>query len=172
MALFAMIHSMVSSLGRALNESQLKDMNIDVLPDYQDPYSGRTLTRGEIGCFLSHYNVWKEVIDRGLNKSLLIEDDVRFELQFKNKLMKVMNDIEATQLPWDIIYIGRKRMQVQRPEKAVPNVMNLVEADYSYWTLGYAISRQGAQKLIAAEPLSKMLPVDEFLPVMYNKHPV
>ncbi|MEE6522012.1 hypothetical protein FKM82_020405 [Ascaphus truei] len=89
--------------GKALNESQLKDMNIDVLPDYQDPYSGRTLTRGEIGCFLSHYNVWKEVIDRGLNKSLLIEDDVRFELQFKNKLMKVMNDIEATQLPWDIM---------------------------------------------------------------------
>jgi len=69
-------------------------------------------------------------------------------------------------------YIGRKRMQVQQPEKAVPNVMNLVEADYSYWTLGYAISFQGAQKLIGAEPFSKMLPVDEFLPVMYNKHPV
>ncbi|CAM9156372.1 unnamed protein product, partial [Bubo scandiacus] len=68
--------------------------------------------------------------------------------------------------------IGRKRMQVQEPEKAVPNVMNLVEADYSYWTLGYAISFQGAQKLIGAEPFSKMLPVDEFLPVMYNKHPV
>jgi len=69
-------------------------------------------------------------------------------------------------------YIGRKRMQVQEPEKAVPNVMNLVEADYSYWTLGYAISFQGARKLIGAEPFSKMLPVDEFLPVMYNKHPV
>lgn len=69
-------------------------------------------------------------------------------------------------------YIGRKRMQVERPEKAVPNVMNLVEADYSYWTLGYVISLQGAQKLIGAEPFSKMLPVDEFLPVMYNKHPV
>ncbi|PIO35051.1 hypothetical protein AB205_0041360 [Aquarana catesbeiana] len=63
-------------------------------------------------------------------------------------------------------------MQVQRPEKAVPNVMNLVEADYSYWTLAYAISQQGARKLVAAEPLNKMLPVDEFLPVMYNKHPV
>ncbi|CAI5776257.1 Hypothetical predicted protein [Podarcis lilfordi] len=69
-------------------------------------------------------------------------------------------------------YIGRKRMQVERPEKAVPNVMNLVEADYSYWTLGYALSLQGARKLIGAEPFSKMLPVDEFLPIMYNKHPV
>ncbi|XP_053325652.1 procollagen galactosyltransferase 2 [Spea bombifrons] len=158
--------------GKALNASQLKVMNINVVPGYHDPYSGRTLTRGEIGCFLSHYYIWKEVIERGLEKSLVIEDDVRFELQFKNRLMKVMNDIEEAGVEWDLIYIGRKRMQVERPEKAVPNVMNLVEADYSYWTLGYAISWQGAQKLVSVEPLSKMLPVDEFLPVMYNKHPV
>lgn len=50
-------------------------------------------------------------------------------------------------------------------------VRNLVVAGYSYWTLAYAISRRGAQKLLAAKPLSKMLPVDEFLPIMYDKHP-
>jgi hypothetical protein len=32
-----------------------------MLPGYRDPYSSRPLTRGEIGCFLSHYSVWKEV---------------------------------------------------------------------------------------------------------------
>lgn len=63
-------------------------------------------------------------------------------------------------------------MQVERPETSVPYIYNLVEADYSYWTLGYMMSLQGARKLLRAEPLSKMLPVDEFLPVMYNKHPV
>ncbi|OXB84329.1 UNVERIFIED_CONTAM: hypothetical protein H355_007212 [Colinus virginianus] len=159
-------------LVRALNTSQLKALSIDMLPGYRDPYSSRPLTRGEIGCFLSHYYIWQEVVNRGLEKTLVIEDDVRFEHQFKRKLMKLMDDIEEAQLDWELIYIGRKRMQVQQPEKAVPNVMNLVEADYSYWTLGYAISFQGAQKLIGAEPFSKMLPVDEFLPVMYNKHPV
>ncbi|XP_078515346.1 procollagen galactosyltransferase 2 [Lissotriton helveticus] len=158
--------------GKALNTSQLKAMKIDMLPGYHDPYSGRELTRGEIGCFLSHYYIWKEMVDRNLEQVLVIEDDVRFENHFKRKLMKVMSDIEETQLEWDLIYIGRKRMQVQRPEKAVPNVMNLVEADYSYWTLGYAISLHGAKKLLAADALNKMLPVDEFLPVMYNKHPV
>lgn len=69
-------------------------------------------------------------------------------------------------------YIGRKRMQVDHPEKAVPNIHSLVEADYSYWTLGYMISLQGAEKLLKAEPLKRVLPVDEFLPIMYNKHPV
>ncbi len=62
-------------------------------------------------------------------------------------------------------------MQVQKPEQSVDGVNNLVAADYSYWTLGYALSQQGARKLIAADPFSRMLPVDEFLPVMFNKHP-
>lgn len=69
-------------------------------------------------------------------------------------------------------YVGRKRMQVEHPEKAVPRVRNLVEADYSYWTLAYVLSAQGARKLLAAQPLTRMLPVDEFLPVMFDKHPV
>lgn len=46
---------------RALNTSQLKALSIDMLPGYRDPYSSRPLTRGEIGCFLSHYYIWKEV---------------------------------------------------------------------------------------------------------------
>lgn len=37
---------------------------MDLLPGYQDPYSGRTLTKGEVGCFLSHYSVWEEVRTR------------------------------------------------------------------------------------------------------------
>lgn len=32
-----------------------------MLPGYKDPYHGRPLTKGELGCFLSHYNIWKEV---------------------------------------------------------------------------------------------------------------
>ncbi|ETE70994.1 Procollagen galactosyltransferase 1, partial [Ophiophagus hannah] len=158
--------------GKAMNKSQVDAMGIKMLPGYKDPYHGRPLTKGELGCFLSHYNIWKEVVERGLEKSVVFEDDLRFEIFFKRRMMNLMFDLEEEGLDWDLIYIGRKRMQVEHPEKAVPNIRNLVEADYSYWTLGYVISLQGAKKLLDAEPLSKMLPVDEFLPVMFNKHPV
>lgn len=158
--------------GKAMNTSQVEAMGIQMLPGYRDPYHGRPLTKGELGCFLSHYNIWKEVADRGLQKSLVFEDDLRFEIFFKRRLMNLMRDVEREGLDWDLIYVGRKRMQVEHPEKAVPHVRNLVEADYSYWTLAYVISLQGAQKLLAAKPLAKMLPVDEFLPVMFDKHPM
>ncbi|KAI5627586.1 putative inactive glycosyltransferase 25 family member 3 [Silurus asotus] len=81
-----------------------------------------------------------------------------------------MEEVEQAELDWDIIYLGRKQVNPGEEEQ-VEMVKNLVVAGYSYWTLSYAISLQGAQKLINAEPISKMLPVDEFLPIMYNKHP-
>ncbi|KAK7889683.1 hypothetical protein WMY93_025243 [Mugilogobius chulae] len=157
--------------GKALNSSQLQALGIEMMPGYKDPYSGRVLTRGEIGCFLSHNSIWKQVLERGLKKILVLEDDVRFEPRFKRRLQAIMDDIDKAQLDWDLIYVGRKRMQVQHPEKSVEGINNLVVADYSYWTLGYALSQQGARKLLSAQPFTRMLPVDEFLPVMFNKHP-
>nr|XP_006635346.1 PREDICTED: procollagen galactosyltransferase 2 [Lepisosteus oculatus] len=157
--------------GKALNTSQIQALGIEMLPGYKDPYSSRVLTRGEIGCFLSHHYTWTQVVERGLQRVLVLEDDVRFEPRFKRRLMAIMDNIDQAQLDWDLIYIGRKRMQVKQPEESVPGVNNLVVADYSYWTLGYALSQQGALKLLAAQAFGKMLPVDEFLPIMFNKHP-
>lgn len=158
--------------GKAMNTSEIHALGIHMLPGYSDPYHERPLTKGELGCFLSHYNIWKEIVERRLETSLVIEDDLRFEVFFKRRLMNLMSEVEEEGLDWDLIYIGRKRMQVDHPEKAVPHIHNLVEADYSYWTLGYMISLQGAEKLLKAEPLKRILPVDEFLPIMYDKHPV
>lgn len=45
----------------ALNKTDVEAMGIKMLPGYKDPYHGRSLTKGELGCFLSHYNTWKEV---------------------------------------------------------------------------------------------------------------
>ncbi|XP_041912602.1 procollagen galactosyltransferase 2 [Alosa sapidissima] len=157
--------------GKALNTSQLQALGIEMLPGYKDPYSGRVLTRGEIGCFLSHHATWIQMQERGLQKILVLEDDVRFQPKFKRRIQDIMDDIEKAQLDWDLIYVGRKRMQVQEPEEAVEGVENLVVADYSYWTLGYALSERGVRKLLGAQPFGKMLPVDEFLPIMFNKHP-
>ncbi|KAA8584214.1 hypothetical protein FQN60_007999, partial [Etheostoma spectabile] len=156
--------------GNALNSSDIKLLGVDLLPGYYDPFSGRTLTKGEVGCFLSHYFIWKEIVDLQMDKALLFEDDVRFQANFKRRVLRLMEEVELVELDWDIIYFGRKHVNPVK-EEAVENVHNLVKADYSHWTLSYAISLQGAQKLLNAEPLSKMLPVDEFLPIMYDKHP-
>ncbi|XP_044295659.1 inactive glycosyltransferase 25 family member 3 [Varanus komodoensis] len=156
--------------GSALNSSDIKKLGVDLLPGYYDPFAGRTLTKGEVGCFLSHHRVWQEIVARGLERSIVLEDDVRFEAYFKKRLLRLMAEVEQVQLDWDLIYLGRKQVNSE-DEAPVEDVRNLVVPEYSYWTLAYVISQQGAQKLLDAQPISKMLPVDEFLPIMYDKHP-
>ncbi|KAM8726801.1 procollagen galactosyltransferase 2 isoform 3-T3 [Acanthopagrus schlegelii] len=89
--------------GTALNSSQLQAMGVDMLPGYKDPYSGRVLTRGEIGCFLSHYNIWKQVVQQELQQVLLLEDDVKFEPSFGSRLVTIMENVKRVGLVWDLI---------------------------------------------------------------------
>ncbi|KAI4816771.1 hypothetical protein KUCAC02_009082 [Chaenocephalus aceratus] len=131
--------------GNALNSSDIKILGVDLLPGYYDPFSGRTLTKGEVGCFLSHFFIWKEIVELQMDKALVLEDDVRFQANFKRRALRLMEEVEQEDLNWDIIYFGRKQVNPGK-EKPVENVHNLVMADYSYWTLSYAISLQGAQK--------------------------
>ncbi|XP_043772652.1 inactive glycosyltransferase 25 family member 3 isoform X1 [Cervus elaphus] len=156
--------------GRMLNSSVMRTLGVDLLPGYQDPYSGRTLTKGEVGCFLSHYSIWEEVVARGLTRVVVFEDDVRFESNFKGRLERLMEEVEAEKLPWDLIYLGRKQVNPEE-EAVVEGLPNLVVAGYSYWTLAYVLSLAGARKLLASQPLRRMLPVDEFLPIMFDQHP-
>ncbi len=67
-------------------------------------------------------------------------------------------------------YLGRKKLNYQT-EVWVPEAEMLVWAHYSYWTLGYLLHRDGAKKLLDQKPLQKMLPVDEYIPIMFDNHP-
>lgn len=44
-----------------------------------------------------------QVLERGLEKVLVLEDDVRFEPRFKRRLQAIMDDIDRAQLDWDLM---------------------------------------------------------------------
>lgn len=44
-----------------------------------------------------------QVVERSLQKVLVLEDDVRFEPRFKRRLQAIMDDIDRTQLDWDLM---------------------------------------------------------------------
>ncbi|XP_041370447.1 procollagen galactosyltransferase 1-A-like isoform X2 [Gigantopelta aegis] len=156
--------------GQELNDTYLDSLNVDMLPGYSDPYNGRALTMGEIGCFLSHYFLWQEMISKNLKRVLFFEDDVRFEPQFRHKLQKMLHEADTYIPQWELIYLGRKRLRPSE-EAMIQGTNTLCWPHYSYWTLSYLLTLDGARKLIAQNPLVKMLPVDEYLPIMFNKHP-
>ena len=51
----------------------------------------------------SQWCLFPQVVDRGLQKSLVFEDDLRFEIFFKRRLMNLMRDVEREGLDWDLM---------------------------------------------------------------------
>ncbi|CAI2348285.1 unnamed protein product [Caenorhabditis sp. 36 PRJEB53466] len=156
--------------GQKLEELPAELREYQILEGYLDPITKRPMKKGEIGCFLSHYRIWQDVVKNKLQKVIVFEDDLRFAYDGLTRVREVLQDLEASRKPWDLIYLGRKKQSDQQ-ELWVAQHRHLSTVEYSYWTLGYMLSLSGAQKLLAPGPLKKMVPVDEYLPIMFNKHP-
>ncbi|KAL4717672.1 hypothetical protein ACJJTC_000821 [Scirpophaga incertulas] len=152
--------------GKTLDMKNLREHSITLMPNYEDPYHKRPMKAGEVGCFLSHYNIWQDMVARNLSMALILEDDIHFVPYFRHRLLRLLSEVEL--IKWDFMYLGRKAL-MDKEEESVS--VHTVRPLYSYWTLGYVLKKSGAEKLIAAEPLSSMLPVDEFLPIMFDQHP-
>ncbi len=61
------------------------------------------LTRGAIGCYLSHVKVWRDIVDNGHRHGLIFEDDVNIPKDLYHKMEKSMKNIPND---WDIILFG------------------------------------------------------------------
>lgn len=61
------------------------------------------MTHGEIGCFLSHYYIWKEIVETGSELVMVLEDDVRFEPYFRQKVSHLLKEAEQLKLEWDLM---------------------------------------------------------------------
>ena len=110
------------------------------------------------------------MVKNKLKKVIVFEDDLRFSYNGLTRIKEVLQDLDASQKEWDLIYLGRKK-QSDNEELWIPLHRHLSSVEYSYWTLGYMLSLSGAEKLLVPEPLKKVVPVDEYLPIMFNKHP-
>lgn len=44
-----------------------------------------------------------QVVARGLARVVVFEDDVRFESNFRGRLERLMEEVEAERLPWDLM---------------------------------------------------------------------
>ncbi|KAM7304622.1 procollagen galactosyltransferase 1-A [Ixodes scapularis] len=85
----------------SLNESYIAEHGIQMLPEYADPYHNRPITAGEIGCFMSHYNIWKDMVENQHRTAIVFEDDIRFEPYFRSKLSALLTEVRH--LDWDLI---------------------------------------------------------------------
>jgi len=120
-----------------------------------------------VGCALSHYTLWNEVISNN-RPMLIMEDDVIFENDFVERLGHMMKLLNTE--PWDILFIGFHNHEVNLAIHKLPttflsdkfskfDIINHTfmrkygsESDSSGLhgggTFGYLLSPSGANKLV------------------------
>ena len=135
--------------GSKMNYDLLKRTGFDTDKNWRDPILKRTLTWGEVGCFLSHYKIWEEAADTG-QTIMVLEDDA------------ILTDQpEEAWITGDITYLTHKEML---PSGVIDN-----KVCYPYWTAAYIITPEAAQVLLDTDIDQSIIPVDEFLPRMTDK---
>lgn len=63
------------------------------------------MTNGEVGCFLSHYFIWLQMVTDNLEKVLIMEDDIDFEPDFNQNVVDTLVEVEAIDKDWDLVYV-------------------------------------------------------------------
>lgn len=120
---------------------------------------------GEVGCAISHINVWNKVVEEGHNRVLILEEDFKVE-----RSLSELSDSELVghQYPnWDFCYFGRFVFDDGLDQKLTPN---LIKPGNSYNAHAYMITREGAQKLVDGNLHTNIIPVDEYIPALYMGH--
>lgn len=113
-------------------------------------YKHYQLTKGAIGCYLSHIKVWENIMHNNHNVSLIFEDDARPPPNFHriiNNYIKIIPD------DWDIILLGK--------------VCNECEDRGDYYKVkrfillhSYLITRKAIEKIVRTDtlfPISQQL---------------
>lgn len=120
-------------------------------------YKGCELTKGELGCFASHYLLWEKCIQ--LNKPIVvIEDDAQLEPEFKNKIKTILSIKGYEYLR--LFVNGR-----YRPFTKIEHIHGYDIVQYKRGpgaTRAYMISPNAAQKFIDAAQ-EWYLPVDDYM---------
>lgn len=137
----------------------------------------RTLRNGEIGCSYSHLKIYREMVEKGWKKVLILEDDARIDFSQVHLIPEMLRDIPAD---CDVFYWGYRwydcetpfrrflRLYVTTPIKKIyasvigikyVNVNERYPQPYKkhVWhsglhagTHGYAITLEAAKKVLAA----------------------
>ena len=147
--------------GRQIDHDELIKLGFDTDKDWKDPILQTHLTKGEVGCFLSHWYVWQYAIES--NETIIVfEDDAIIGDRYNEKEIQELLEV------YNFIYLGYKEMGKREEVNDT-----IVIPDYPYWTVSYVVTPEAARILTTEHAKKNIIPVDEYLPIgLKNCKPV
>ena len=63
------------------------------------------MTTVEVSIYMSHYNCWKKIVNSCLDYGLILEDDVKINANFKDKVNEILDFLSNKNLDFSILYL-------------------------------------------------------------------
>lgn len=142
--------------GRHLNLDRLINKGI-YNPDKANEAFSRQLSMAEIGCSLSHYNMYRKIIEHNDTVALILEDDALLLPDFTEKLLAAYR-----QLPegWGILQLNCPCTRYERIGELIVRYDGVGSLPVS--SSSYLISRRGAE-LMLKSALPIRYPADSWI---------
>lgn len=122
---------------------------VDTVPDYDTEGRllryGRPLSRGEVGCYLSHRAVWSELVESSSEAWCILEDDITLLDGFEARTRALF----AGRAHWDIVRLMGLAKRPQIEYATLPNDTKLMWVDdQPHGTQCYMITRKAAERML------------------------
>ena len=132
----------------AVNGAKLKNEEIarHYSPEQNKAKYYKSLTVGEIGCYLSHRKVWEEIVENEIPSAIILEDD----FLITEELTNAISDIESIQSSWDYIKLAGYKKR-KRKSYIIEKLKHFSLVEFKKipaGTCAQAVSLNGAKKLL------------------------
>ncbi|CAG8647367.1 886_t:CDS:1, partial [Racocetra fulgida] len=118
-------------------------------------------------CYLSHYSIYKLIVDKGYNSVLILEDDADFELNITAIMTDIHRDLPDS---WETLYVGHCYEYIGEQVGKNSSVHRLYKSVFPMCTHAYAVSYSGARKLVELlDPMTPRGTVDYSLAVVISE---
>lgn len=109
---------------------------------------GRPLTRGEIGCYSSHYALWKQLADDDVDQYLVLEDDVIVDWQYLQAFMAEHHQAAGNDYI-RLYYKNPVRSRLLQKNFLSRSTWLIELSGYCFGTQAYLLTKNGARRFMA-----------------------
>jgi GR25 family glycosyltransferase involved in LPS biosynthesis len=142
----------------AVDGRQLPDAKVTLINQSRKKYFDKPtndLKKGQIGCFLSHRNIYKKIMDQNLSEAIILEDDAK--ILDLDKLKFIVQHIKTIDVNYDYLLLSNHSLLTSgylsnwyQSDNNHVNVNEFINRiTYFYGTGAQLISLNGAKKLYA-----------------------
>lgn len=122
------------------------------------------LTPGMIGCYMSHYGVWKDVQNSDKPYAVIFEDDAKiYPTIYQNLIKYIVEDGGPFPDDWDVILLGHWCKKCEPVNKFYSN------AKYFWGLHGYMVSQKGCAIMMKYREPDISLQIDHFMSLLSQK---